>query len=134
MGSCSVLSRSSKLVPLQLPPFACRRFIRVSPLPPAHSFAWVLLLVFGLKAERVREGSLGIYCHPGDGLRPFQLSEVVCQRDCGIRTFAELFVPQSDHGIDAHRSSCGDAGRKQSRRYDDPWSDCENHQSMKPRV
>jgi hypothetical protein len=40
---------------------------------------------FGLKAERVRERTLGIYCHTGTG-QMFRLSVLWDERDCGIKT------------------------------------------------
>ena len=50
----------------------------------AHSFAWVLLLSFGLKAERVGERSLGMYCHR-DG------AGVPGVSGCGSKGIAGLF-------------------------------------------
>jgi len=37
------------------------------------------------------------------------VSVCVSKRDCGIRTLGELFVSQSDHGIDAQGATRGDA-------------------------
>src|SRR6516164_4135748 len=60
-----------------------------------------------VKAEIVRGETVGVYLLPEPDNDSSSCQRLCVERDCGIKTLGELFVSQSDHGIDTHGATAG---------------------------